>query len=240
MASVSDFLMDPFAEISYPPWEYLVLRDWLIQYFTHLRSTPEIANTLKARSAEFEMVPIPRRLSEELARTSLPGRFPGFGDFFATSSALVPGFFSELLDPLTQYARPEDVRAERVTGLEKLKNYDEIVALVRALGQAIESGNSREIAGLIADDYRDYAGRTAKKLKEDLAKFFEASSDRRLVPVHIEELNVVGNNIVALITGAWEAKFSGQSDTMSEFFKLELVMTRDVKGKLRIGSIKHE
>ncbi len=229
----SDFFTDPFALVSYP-WEFLVLKDWLIQYYGHLGRSPDVLRSLREEKGEFELVPIPRRLHEQLLRADFLsfGRALGVSDFVA----------SPLLSAVTLAGRPlspVDAVKERVRCTEKLRTYPQLVALVRKLSEALETGNVQETMKYVSEDYVDLQGRGKSELEKALTQLVKTSSDRRIVFVHAESFEPVDDKIVASVTGAWEARLGQKRDLASEFFVLELVFVKDSEGAWKVGSVKY-
>lgn len=230
----SDFFTDPYTMISYP-WEYEVLKDWLIQYYRFLATSPEVVNSIRERKEEFEMVPVPKTLSRQLFQLGMNEKLSPLG-----SSDFVPDMFSALSQS-KKYAAGSDERLKaKVHSLEKLKHYPVLVDLVREFGQKLETGNIENLMKLVADDYVDYSGRSKEVLEDNLKDLFKNSFDRRIILVHARDFDIVDNMIVANISGAWEGRIGKNDQLSSEFFNLEMMFSKDKDGEWKINSIKHE
>ncbi|MCA9773443.1 MAG: nuclear transport factor 2 family protein [Myxococcales bacterium] len=234
MGTPSDFFSSRYEQVSYP-WEYTLLRDWIAQYLAHVRRAPEAAEALKARGDEFEMVPIPRQLVARVADLGAFGLGPMGGTMtpYAGTSHLPQEQGAEVSQP-APFADPLRERAE---GLAKLRKYPALVDTVRSFLKALEGGDEKALGELVDDDYLDESGRDKKALLRDISKLVGASSDRRFVPVHAEQLEVAGNSFVATVTGAWEARFGKEKSAVSEFFRLEVVLAPDARGRHRVASV---
>lgn len=234
MSTPSDFITNRYEQVSYP-WEYTLLRDWVAQYLSHVRRTPEAAEALKARRDEYELVPIPRALVARIAELGAFGLGPMGGPIvpFAGTSNLPEEHGAQVSQP-TPFADPLRERAE---GLAKLRKYPALVEAVRGFLRALEGGDDKALGDLVDDDYLDEHGRDKKTVLRDIAKLVGGTSDRRFVPVHAERLEVAGAGFVATVTGAWEARFGKEKSAASEFFRLEVVLVPDARGRFRVASV---
>lgn len=229
--TTSDFLSDPYAQISYP-WEYEILKDWLVQYFQFLKTSPEVIRTMKQQSQEFEMVPIPKSLSLRLKQ--LPMDMP-----MAAGSA--SSFFG---DPFSKPTldfdpTPTDQLREKISVGKKLKSYPIIADLMRSFVRAIEKGDVENLLEVISDDYADDLGRDKPELEKAFEKIMNSSSGRKVILVNAEKFDYVDEMIVAKTTGSWEAMFDDTEIKSSDFFSLELIFSQNKNGDWKIISIKH-
>src|ERR671923_1340897 len=69
--SADDFLIDPLS--------YRILTFYILNYINFWRETPDVLDRLKLRIDEFEMVPIPKTLIQQLRIR--PGLRPDWGGF---------------------------------------------------------------------------------------------------------------------------------------------------------------
>jgi hypothetical protein len=235
----SFFFGSPYEQISYP-WEYNILRDWIVQFYRLKRVSPESMASLKERTDEFETIPVPKSLSARLGEMATfgPGGGFGFDDFMATASEASLEFH----DPFSTVSTPAPeslILRKNAEGLAKLRHYPMLVDTFRAFCAALESGEERAVGDLIADDYADAEGRDRKAILAQTKRLMDKTSKRRILPVHADNLEVVGKNMAATITGAWESKMDGVDQALSEFFRLEVVFTPQPDGAFRISAIRH-
>lgn len=214
--------------------------DWLIQYANLSRVSPKTTELLKEKPEEFEMVPVPKELIRQLSlHVGIGGILPGLG-LGGVSAVLPPAFFEKLSETVPHLIKPAEEIKTRVEGLEIAKQFKPLADLVIEFGKELEKGNIERVMQFIAEDYRDHDGRTKKELQDSLSNLFKISSNRRFIFANSEDMQVIGNKIVANVNGAWEAKVIEESKATlkSKFFKLEFIFTQDVKGKWAISSIK--
>ncbi len=228
----SDFLTDPFTLVSYP-WEHEILKDWLVQYFRFLKISPEVIASMKERADEFELVPVPKSLSQRIMDMPMEMKMMG-----RSASSFMDDPFSKLSPQ--HDTLPTDALRNKIAVTEKLRSYPIIADLMRSFVNALEEGDVEAALKVISDDYADESGRNKDSLKEALIQLMNLSSSRRVMLVHAEKFDYVDGMIVAQTTGAWEARFSQDEAKSSEFFALELIFAQDKNGNWKIRSIKHE
>ncbi len=232
MTSSSDFFDDPYASISYP-WEHEILRDWLVQYFLFLKTSPEVIASMKERADEFEMVPVPKALSRRIKGTPVEMKMMA-----GSASSFFDNPFSKLSPE--HDTLPTDTLRSKIAVTEKLRSYPIIADLMRSFASALEEGDIEAVLEVISDHYADEFGRDKGSLKEALIKLMNSSSSRRIMLVHAEKFDYVDGMIVAQTAGAWEARFGEESAKSSNFFTLELIFAQNKNENWEIKSIKHE
>lgn len=220
----SDFFTDPYSLVS-RPWEHEILNDWMVQYFRFLKVSPEVIGAMKERADEFEMVPVPKSISQKIKSMPLDLRHGGTASVFTA-------------DPFSMSSG--DTLRSKVETVEKLRNYPVLVDLMRSFIVALEAENIDAALSFVSDDYVDASGRDKSSLKKALTGLKNSSSKRRVILVHADQYAYIDGMIIARVTGAWEATLGKEGASSSEFFALELIFAHDKKGEWKIRSIKHE
>lgn len=188
-----------------------MLYDWLRQY-VHLKEiSPITIDLLKNQLDEFDLIPIPKMLINELIRKKF---FPAVMDMGVST------FVPKIVDYIEN--------SERI--LEINKNYSMLVDLVRKFGVSLEEGNLDEIKKTIADDYKDYSNRSKKDLLLAISEILNVINNLHIIFVSAENLRVIDNKIFAIVKGAWNANIkdnSGKEEYKSEFFELNFIFIQD-------------
>jgi ketosteroid isomerase-like protein len=227
-----------------------MLEDWIMRYVSLRARAPEVIDGMRGRVADFEMVPVPKALIDMVSIETAGGEtLPmGAADWGAvlkpkggTSGLLTdpglwdPVFFAE------RFAPPAGSFVNRVAEAEKARHAESIVALLKQLSAAVEAGDAEGLLGVIGDDYRDLTGRTKEQIGDEFQRFVKLSSGRRLVMTRAEQFEVVGNRLIAIVSGAWQADVSGTEGTRThaDNFRLELIFAEDREGRWRIVSARH-
>lgn len=227
----SDYFGSKYDMVSYPA-EIRMYIDWLIQYSKLLKTSPKTIELLRSRQEEFELVPIPKDLFKQFSMQIDIGHLTDFGvsEFMPTDIKTIRELLKE----------PKEYIKENVEGLEIARHFNTLAELVRGFGENLEKGNLEKMMEFISDDYRDYNGRTRKELQKSLSELLEVSPSRKIIFTKAEEMHVIGCNIVATVTGSWEANIKEKTgpSLKSEPFKLEIIFSRK-REKWVISSIRH-
>jgi hypothetical protein len=227
-----------------------MLEDWIMRYVSLRARAPEVIEGMRGRAAEFEMVPVPKALVDMVSietggGETIPIGAPDWGAVLKPKGGN-SGVFTDpgLWDPVffaERFAAPAGGAASRVAEAEKARHAESIVGLLKQLSAAVESGDADQLLDVIADDYRDLTGRTKQQVGDEFRKFAKLSGGRRLVLTRAEQFEVVGNRLIAIVSGAWQADIGGTEGTRThaDNFRLELIFGEDREGRWRIVSARH-
>jgi hypothetical protein len=203
-----------------------MLQSWIGRYLSLSVTAPEVIQGMSTRTAEFEMVPMPKVMLAQLS----PLRSAGTPRFGASA------FFAFAPQPSTSSPALQNIAASK-----KARHAEATLGILKNLTSAIEKGDRSTILSLIAEDYRDPVGRGKSELSEAIERLFKITSGRRVILSKIHEYEALGNDLVVAVSGAWQADVSREHGTNIEAdsLKLELVLTQDREGRLKIASARH-
>jgi hypothetical protein len=239
---------------AWDPFAWRLLQDWLIRYIAFRTRTPEVIDRLKARSDEFESVPVPKGIIDQLMIQGEPppeimGGFMGLPDMDVGLTPKPKGGASMLppsFDPrmFNQWVTDPEAGAGFGTDapfMDLAREYKQLVDVVRQFGRALEAGDIEGVLELVSEDYRDVSGRSKTALADAIGELFRVTRARRVMFVHAEQLEPMGDRMAGIASGAWEAEVVDDrgAELKSEFFRLELIFARDERGEWRISSIRH-
>jgi ketosteroid isomerase-like protein len=214
-----------------------ILDDWLSRYITLRSRSPETIQAMRARTAEFELVPVPNAIINQLVvEHSAAGLFPP--DFGFTAGA--SGFFDPATLGRTSLAAQPSVFGA-VADSRKARHADPVVALLKSLVAGVERGDAAGIAALIADDYRDPAGRDKAGISKAVERFLKTTSARRVILTRLDQYEAVGSDLAVVVSGAWQAEIAGDQGTrtQADLVKMELILSQDRDGKWKIATARH-
>jgi ketosteroid isomerase-like protein len=227
-----------------------MLEDWFIRYISLRARAPQVIDAMRDRAADFEMIPVPKALIDMVSIETGGGETlpvgPDWGEFLKPKGGGTSGLLTDpgLWDPVVfaeRFAPPGNALLNRVAEVEKARHAESIVALLKQLTAAVESGDVDELLDLIGEDYRDLTGRTRDQVAQEFQQFVKLSGGRRLVLTRAEQFDVVGHRLIAIVAGAWQADITGSEGTRTQAddFRLELIFAEDREGRWKIVSARH-
>jgi hypothetical protein len=179
------------------PWEYSILRDWILSYIAFSRVSPAFPERLGTAPGEFKYVPIPRELYSLLERHSLE------------HASLEADSVGESAGPDTSTIRWE------------------IADALSRFSKNLEEGNLPVLLEVISREYRDLMGRDRSGIGKDIERLIRDTEDRRLNITDIAALEVIGKKIRARVGGQWNAVAGNVQGAQGEQFNLEVIFHCD-------------
>ena len=228
------WLIDP------DPFALSMLESWLGQYINLRTTAPEMIEGMRAQAGEFEMVPVPIKILEQLAPEASEYALRRKQTLLSAGGA--SGFFGPRL---AESRGPQQFTAtqasESVAASRKARYADAAIALVKDLTAGIERGDHSFLLGLIAEDYRDPTGRGKSDVSEAIERLLKVSPVRRVILTKVDQYEAVGDDLVVAVSGAWQAEIAGDGGTKIEadLLKLELILTQDRDGRWKIAAARH-
>jgi hypothetical protein len=168
---------------------------------------PGQLDTLRARTREYELLPVPVCLVEAFART-----------LSASDSSTGERTFQLLPDG-----------GDGATADAQRAVIDELVA---KLSVAIEDCDAAALDSLLAQDFRDGTGRTRADLLRYLTELGERVDSCRMIVAKVLPLAHAGGGLAAQLEGAWETTVSGARS--AEVFSAGMRLARDASMEWRI------
>jgi len=223
-----------------------MLEDWLSRYINMRTRAPETIEGMRSRAGEFEMVPVPKVILEQLA-VEASGRDLTPTEQLALLSARAGGFVPFPAGVNGGVEFPASKRfttmhiAETVAASKNARHADAAVALVKDLIAGVEKGDHSFVLSLVAEDYRDLTGRTKVELSGAIERLFKISSARRVILTSLDQYVASGSDLVLAVSGAWQAEIAGDLSTRTEVdsLTLELILTQDRDGRWKIATARH-
>jgi hypothetical protein len=213
-----------------------ILDDWLVRYITMRTRAPETIEAMRARTTEFELVPVPKAIITQLvAEQSAAGLFPP--DFGFTAGA--SGFF----DPgsMGRLRAVQPPIFETAADSRKARHADPVITLIKSLVSAVERGDLAGLLDLISEEYRDPTGRDKAAISQAAERFLKTSSARRVILTKLDQYEAVGSELAVVISGAWQAEIAGSLGTKAEAdsLRLEMILAQDRDGNWKIATARH-
>jgi hypothetical protein len=191
--------------------------EWLTQYARFLRRSPELVAGLAERDADFELVPIPRLLLDQLAVPGLVGS----------------GQLGDAGDDADRLADVDALFHDRAVA----EVPPEAIDVVRRFASAIAHGDAAAVRALLCNAFIDPDGRSADDVSRRLADLFDGSGDRGWTVHDVAATSPGGAECVFRVNGTWRAVVPGAVD-VTEDVALDVIAGPDAEGVWRIRSIR--
>jgi hypothetical protein len=199
--------------------------EWLNQYARFLRRTPELVARLAEDTADFELVPVPKKLLDQLAVPGIVG-----------SGSLGGRVDSEIEELLRIGASDEPVVISSTFGLTD----GGPAAVASEFGNAIENGSIDKVMELLSPNFLDDDGRNISEVQSAIARLIDETEERRFRIVNMSESRRTARDATVRLAVDWNAIPMGDAlvAAISEKAHLELLLERDEHEQWKIVSLK--
>jgi hypothetical protein len=221
--------MSDESETSIDPVDPMIAQigvEWLNQYARFLRRTPELVTRLAADSADFELVPVPKKLLDRLAVPGIVG------------SGSLGGRIDPEIEELLRIGVVDEPAV--VSGPKPASTGDGPVAVIEALGVAIENGRLEDAMELLSPHFLDEDGRNPQDIRTAVARLIGETAHRRFRIAKASETRRSPRDTTISVIVAWDAApvSNMPAPAISEEVTFEVILEEDEDNRWKIVSLK--